>query len=99
VRGSDHLEIGKIKEVVAQSDQADGHVLIARGILHKDTYVPLDAVVKRTGRDVFINVPKIVAGKMPWDKPPTRTETRGKYGARASEVKALYGSQSPSAHC
>lgn len=98
VRGSDHLEIGEVKEVVAPSEQRDGHLLVARGILHRDTYIPLDAVAKRAGRTVFVNVPKIVVGKMPWGEPPAHVEQQAKRGPRAAGVGNLYGSRSPSVH-
>lgn len=67
-------------------------------IFEKDTYIPLDAVVKRAGTDVFINVPRLVIGKMPWTEPPTRQERQAKYCPRADEVGKLYRSRSPSVH-
>ncbi len=33
---------------------------------------PLDAVVKRAGSEMFINVPKLLVGQMPWSEPPSR---------------------------
>ncbi len=40
---------------------------MARGLIFKtDTYIPMDAVAKRIGTDVFINIPKLVVGTMPW---------------------------------
>lgn len=98
VRGSDHLEVGEIKEVVASTEQSDGYLLVARGILRMDTCIPLDAVVKRAGRAVFINLPKIVVGKMPWGKPPALVEQQAKRGPRAAGVGNLYRSRSPSVH-
>lgn len=98
VWGSDHMEIGTLKEVVEASGEHEAHLLVPRGaIFHTDTYIPLDAVVKRSGRDVFINVPKIVVGKMHWDEPPTRGGRMEKQGPRSEEVAHLYGSRSPSA--
>ncbi|MGH8652836.1 MAG: hypothetical protein ACREYE_12010 [Gammaproteobacteria bacterium] len=67
------------------------------GLIFKtDSYIPLDAVVKRSGTDLFINIPKLIVGKMPWDEPPSRTGQYAKHGARAIEVDKLYGSRSPS---
>ncbi|MFN6945517.1 MAG: isochorismatase family protein, partial [Cytophagaceae bacterium] len=72
VYGSDHMEIGNVKEVVQANDETDGYILVPRGLIFKtDTYIPLDAVVKKSGKDLFVNIPKIVAGEMPWGEPPT----------------------------
>jgi ureidoacrylate peracid hydrolase len=49
-------------------------------IFSKETYVPVDAISKRIGTDVFINVPKIVVGKMGWDEPPTKASLNAKIG-------------------
>lgn len=65
-------------------------------MFEKDTYIPLDAIVKRSGTTVFINVPKLVVGSMPWNQPPTRGEEQAKRGPRRSDVQQLYGSRSPS---
>ncbi len=98
MRGSDHLEIGTIKEVVAPADGTEGYLLIPQGLIFQtDSYVPLDAVVKKVGADVFINVPSIVFGKMPWSVPPTTSGRQSKQGPREHEVEKLYGSRSPSA--
>lgn len=68
-----------------------------RGLIFtSDTYIPLDAVVRRAGTEVYINVPKILVGKMPWDRPPSRLERRSLFGPHAGEVKKLYGSRAPS---
>jgi ureidoacrylate peracid hydrolase len=97
VRGSDHGEIGTVDRVVEASDEAEAYLVVPRGvILEKDTYIPMDAVAKRAGTEVFINVPKLVVGKMPWDQPPERGEQRAKIGPPASQVQKLYGSRSPS---
>ncbi|WP_426059037.1 isochorismatase family protein [Hymenobacter sp. B1770] len=98
VFGSDHLEIGTIGHVVAGDDDTEGHLHVSSGLIfHTDTYIPLDAVAKRSGTDVFINVPKIVVGTMPWSQPPTPAGRRAKSGPPAQEAGALYGSRSPSA--
>jgi ureidoacrylate peracid hydrolase len=96
VRGSDHGEIGTVDKVVAATAETEGYLLVPRGLIFKtDTYIPLDAVVKRSGTDVFINIPKLVVGTMPWGEPPSRTDRRAKHGPRAAEVDKLYGSRSP----
>ena len=69
------------------------------GLLFKrDTFILLDAVARRAGTDVFVNVPKLVAGHLPWGTPPTRAAQREKRGPREADVRALYGSRSPSIH-
>jgi ureidoacrylate peracid hydrolase len=99
VKGSDHLEIGRVEQVVEASETHEAYMLVPRGIIFEtDTYIPVDAVVKRSGNEVFINVPKLVVGKMPWREPPSRSERRAKLGPRAAEVDRLYGSRSPSIH-
>lgn len=99
VRGSDHLEIGTVEKVVPATDETEAYLLVPRGVIfEKDTYIPLDAVVKRAGTDVFVNVPKLVVGEMPWAAPPARAEQRAKYGPPAREVGKLYRSRSPTVH-
>ena len=94
VRGSDHGVIGSVKEVTAGTD---GYLVVSGGLLKKDFYVPLHAVVKRIGIEVFINVPKLVVGDMPWSEPPTPAGQKEKLGPKAVDVENLYGSTSPSA--
>lgn len=97
VRGSDHGEIGTIEKVVEPSADTEGYLLVPRGLIFKtDTYVPLDAVVKRSGSDVFINIPKLLISTMPWSAAALKTDQRQKYGPRAGEVDKLYRSCSPS---
>lgn len=96
VRGSDHGEIGTVKEVLPASEDYDACMLVPQGLIFSsDTYVPMDAVVHRSGTDVFVNVPKLVASKMPWDKKPSRTARREKEGAPAASFEKLYGSFEP----
>lgn len=97
VRGSDHGEIGTIEKVVTPNDETDGYILVPRGMIFKtDTYIPMDAIVKRSGTEVFVNIPKIMAGKMPWSEPPTHLSRQEKRGPSADSVERLYGSRSPS---
>ncbi|MFN2398117.1 MAG: hypothetical protein ABR543_05675 [Gemmatimonadaceae bacterium] len=71
---------------------------VPRGLIfEKETFIPLDAIVRRAGDAVFINMPKLVVGKMPWSEPPTRADQREKTGPSAASVERLYGSRSPSA--
>jgi nicotinamidase-related amidase len=99
VRGSDHLEIGEVKAVLAATDTHEACLLVPGGLLAgSDTYVPLDAVTKRAGTTVFVNVPRLVVGKMPWDAPPARADRREKEGRPARAVEKLYRSRAPSEH-
>lgn len=67
-------------------------------IFQTDTFIPLDSVVKRSGTDVFINVPKLVIGAMPWSEPPEPVKTQAKFGPPADAVEKLYGTRSPSVY-
>ncbi len=97
VRGSDRGKIGTIEEIATSTDDQPGYVLVKRGlVLSHDTYVPLDALVRKAGDTVFINVPKLVVGKMPWDAPPSAHEVRAKRGPAAADVERLYRSHAPS---
>ncbi|MCA1673050.1 MAG: hypothetical protein LC799_12930, partial [Actinobacteria bacterium] len=94
VRGSDHGEIGQV-ERVESGGEAGGFLVVPRGmIFEKDTYIPLDAVVKRSGTTVFINVPTLVVGYMPWNEPPTAQAQQAKRGPSRADVQQLYGSRS-----
>jgi hypothetical protein len=98
VLGSDHAEIGEVTEVAEPNSESVGHLLVPRGRLIKhDTYVPLDAVVRKVGRDVFVNIPRLIIATMPWDEPPTAAGQNAKRGPRAAQVERLYGSRGPSA--
>jgi ureidoacrylate peracid hydrolase len=97
VCGSDGREIGEISQLVEAHPDSPGYMVVPRGLVfEKDVYVPLDAIVKRTGEKVFINLPKIVVGKMPWDAPPTQASQQEKYGPPVSQVDKLYSSRNPS---
>jgi len=97
VRGSDHGEIGEVKEVVEASPDTAGYLLVPRGLVLKhDTYIPLETVVRKVGHDVFVNIPKLIVAKMPWDLPPAAAEQEAKRGPRRGEVERLYRSRDPS---
>jgi len=97
VRGSDHGEIGTVERVVEVTDDAPAHLVVPRGLIfEREMFIPLDAVVKRADTTVFINVPKLIVGKMPWDVPPSEAARHEKLGPQAAAVENLYGSRSPS---
>ncbi len=94
VYASDQLKLGGIDEVV-EDDEGPGYVLVKRGIFNRDTYVPLDAVVRVAEGKAFVNIPKLVVGKMPWGEPPTAASRIAKVGPRPSAIGELYGSVAP----
>ncbi|SMB99457.1 hypothetical protein SAMN00120144_0204 [Hymenobacter roseosalivarius DSM 11622] len=94
VHGSDDGEIGNVKKVV-NDGAGPGYLVVGQGLLKSDVYIPLDAVVRRSGTDVFINLPKLIVGKMPWTEPPTAATTSAKQGPPAAAVDKLYGSYAP----
>jgi ureidoacrylate peracid hydrolase len=70
VYGSDRGKIGTIEEIAPPGAETGGYLLVKRGlILDRDIYIPLDAVTRRAGESVFINVPRLVVGKLPWGGP------------------------------
>ncbi len=98
VRGSDDGEIGTVEKIVGASGETEGYMLVPRGMIFTtDTYIPLSAVVKRSGTDVYINLPSLVVVSMPWTEPPSQSETKAKSGPRKANVDKLYGSHSPTA--
>ena len=94
VYASDQMKIGSIEEVADGAGGA-GYILVGRGIFNRATYIPLDAVVKVAEGKAFINLPKLVIGKMPWDEPPTTEAQRAKEGPASAAVEQLYGSFGP----
>ena len=87
VRGSDHGEIGTVEEVMQPANEIDGYLFVRRGVVFKtDAYVPLDTVVKRSGRNIFINVPKLIVASMPWSEPPLRSDRQTKQSPPAGQV-------------
>lgn len=96
LHGSDGSEIGEIKEVVEATADHLSYMVVPRGIIfEKDTYIPLDAVVRQAGDKVFINLPKMVVSKMPWGEPPTFASQQDKYGPTEAEAGKLYVSRNP----
>jgi len=99
VRGSDDGEIGTIKEIVQGSGETEGYLLVPQGMIFTtDTYIPVSAVARQSGTNVYINVPSLVVASMPWSEPPSPSETKAKLGPPADEVDKLYGSRSPSVY-
>lgn len=96
VRGSDHGDIGTVLEVVQPTDATDGYLLVSRGLLSHDIYIPFDAVVNCAGNEVFVNVPKPMVDDMPWTYAASRQQRMEHFGPPASRVDKLYGSRSPS---
>jgi nicotinamidase-related amidase len=96
VYASDQMKVGSIDEVSVEEGETPGYVLVRRGIFNRDTYIPLDAVVKVADGKAFVNIPKLVIGKMPWDQPPSAEVRRGKMGPQDDGVEYLYGSVNPS---
>jgi ureidoacrylate peracid hydrolase len=96
VIGSDHGNVGKVVGFFAEDDQIAPHVKVDTGVLDSDLYIPLDAVTHRGEGEIYINIPKLVASKMPWKEPPTREDQALKMGPPSAEVSTLYRSVSPS---
>jgi ureidoacrylate peracid hydrolase len=97
VIGSDDGEIGTIDKVVSDSETQPGYIRVPRGLIfQEDTYIPLDAVVRRAGKRVFINLPKLLISELPWSEPPSGAEQITKLGPAADEVDKLFRSRSPS---
>lgn len=97
VRGSDRGKIGTVDEVRDATRDAVAHMVVKRGVvLDRDIYIPLDALVKRAGDTVFVNVPRLVVGKMPWGDPPSVQGLSDKTGPPAGDVEMLYRSHQPS---
>lgn len=94
---SDRLKLGSIQDVVDTERDRPGYIEVKRGVFASDTYIPLDAVVKVPRGKAFVNVPKLVVGKMPWGAPPTAATHRDKLGPDPDLVDKLYGSAGPTA--
>jgi ureidoacrylate peracid hydrolase len=92
---SDQLKLGSIAEVVDDQANRPGYIVVEKGIFDRNTYIPLDAVVKVSESKAFVNIPKLVVSKMPWDEPPTAEGSRAKIGPAPGTVQHLYGSVAP----
>jgi len=99
VYGSDQGKIGTVQEIVPAENGVPGYLVVPRGVVFdKDTFIPLDAVIHRVEDRVFVNIPKLVIGKLPWGERPTAEGTRSKLGPSSHAVDALYRSHAPSAN-
>lgn len=97
VKGSDNGEIGTVEKVVRGDGETEGYILVPRGLIFKtDTFIPLEAVTKRSGNEVFINIPKLVVGEMPWKEAPSLQSRRERLGPRMEDVDKLYRSRTAS---
>lgn len=96
VYGSDHGKVGTVGEVVPANDEIVDHIKVDTGVLGSNLYIPLDAVVHRGDGEIYINIPKLVASKMPWGEAPTQDGQTLKRGQPSASVEALYRSVSPS---
>ncbi|MDQ3988208.1 MAG: cysteine hydrolase [Actinomycetota bacterium] len=90
VVGSDHLTVGTVEEVVEGDAETPGYLVVPRGLVfERETFIPLDVVVKVSVGEVFVNVPRLFVGKMPWDEPPTIATRQEKLGPRPEQVTDL----------
>ncbi len=97
VFGSDHLKMGTVEEVVEGDGERPGYMVVPRGLVfERETFIPLDAIVKVGEGEVCVNVPRLFVAKMPWDEPPTSATRQAKLGPPREQVANLYGSRSPS---
>jgi len=96
VYGSDRGQIGTVDQVVPATDGVPGYVVVQRGVIfEKELFIPMDAVTHRAGTSTFVNVPKLVVAKLPWDQRPTAEATKSKCGPAAAEIGALYRTHGP----
>ncbi len=96
VYGSDQGKIGTIEQIVQPQDDAPGYLVVGRGVIFEtEMFIPLDAITHRAQDRVYINIPKLVVGKLPWNERPTGESTRAKMGPPTDEVHALYRSYAP----
>lgn len=95
VRGTDHGDIGTVLEVVPPTEATDGYLLVSRGILSHDLYVPFDAVVNCAGTEIFVNVPKMAVDDLPWTYAASRQQRMERFGPQAASVGHHPGARGP----
>ena len=96
VYGSDRGTIGTVEGIVPAAEGQPGFLVVPRGLVFEsDTFIPLDAVTHRSGDHVYVNIPKLVIGKLPWGERPTAEGIRSKSGVPAAQVERLYRSHGP----
>lgn len=98
VIGSDRGKIGTVDDVQAQPAEGVPYMTVSTGVLGigGKLHIPLEAVVQRSANQVFVNIPKLVAGKMPWHDPPSAQAYREKMGPAERSAAPIYGSTGPS---
>lgn len=94
VYSSDNEDLGKIEELVMDGEEG-GYLKVSGGLLGQTFYAPMDAVYRRMGPHVYINVPKSMVGNLGWDAAPTRSGQSAKFGLPAEHVKMPYRTYSP----
>lgn len=94
VTGSDRGKIGTVEAVHAEDGSGVPYMTVSTGVMGigGKLHIPLDAVAQRAGSEIFVNIPKLVAGKMPWHDPPTPQMQQDKFGPPLDSVSMLYGS-------
>lgn len=97
VIGSDRGTIGHVDEIHRGEADSVPYMTVSTGVMGigGKLHIPLEAVVHRAGDEVFVNIPKLVAGKMPWHEPPTPLSQQEKFGPPLANVDNLYGSTRP----
>lgn len=99
VHGSDDGDIGTVERVISADGETEGHFVVPRGLIFtEDLFIPFDAVTRRVGTQVYVNVPKLVISAMPWKKPPRRRDRAAKEGPPSKQIAQLYASRSATAH-
>jgi ureidoacrylate peracid hydrolase len=100
VLGSDRGKVGVVEAVHLGADVEVPYLTVSTGIMGVGgtVHIPYEAVIRRISSEVFINLPKLVVGKMPWHDPPTREKQADKLGPPLASVSKLYGSIQPTHH-
>jgi hypothetical protein len=87
--------VGTVEEVVEDDAETPGYMVVPRGrVFEREIFIPLEAVVKAGDGEVFVNVPRLLIGKMPWGERPATGKRWEKLGPRREEVANLYPSRS-----
>jgi ureidoacrylate peracid hydrolase len=96
VIGSDRRKIGEVEEVVTPDGDTPGYLRVPRGlIMEKETFIPVDAATHRADGQVYIDLPQLVVGKVPWTEPPSTEDLPMKYGTRRADVRRLCHGHEP----
>jgi ureidoacrylate peracid hydrolase len=95
VRASDRLKLGTVTEVRDGAGDEEPHMVVRRRV-GRPLFVPLDAVVRRSAREVVLNVPWLLVPKLPWRAAPRRAARTALLGPVTKDVDRLYRSRDPS---